>query len=68
MMMGAGGFQLTLSGPANQTYQVLASDDLTVPMSAWTVVGSGTFSGTNDFFTDSGATNSVQQFYTIQSP
>jgi hypothetical protein len=68
MLPVAGGFQLTFSGPAGQTYQVLASDDLTVPQSAWTVVGSGTFGSTNAIFTDPSATNQPGRFYIIESP
>ena len=68
MMLGAGGFQLTFSGPAGQTYQVLASDDPTVPVSEWTVVGSGTFGGTSVIFTDSDAANHSNRFYIIKSP
>ncbi len=63
---GPGGFQLTFSGPAGQTYQVLASDDLTVPQSAWSVVGSGTFGSTNAIFC-TGTTNHPGQFYIIKS-
>ena len=68
MMLGAGGFQLTFSGPAGQTYQVLASDDLTVPQSAWTVIGTGTFGSTNVIFTDTDAANHPGRFYLIKSP
>jgi hypothetical protein len=68
VMLGAGGFQLTFSGHAGQTYQVLSSSDLTVPRSAWTVVGTGKFGSTNAIFTDSGATNHARLFYVIESP
>jgi hypothetical protein len=47
---------------------VLASDDVTAPESAWTVVGSGTFSGASVLFTDHGATNHPSRFYTLKSP
>ncbi|MGA3181285.1 MAG: alkaline phosphatase family protein [Verrucomicrobiota bacterium] len=67
-MPGTGGFQLTFSGQPGQTYRVLASSDLTAPMSAWTVAGSGAFGGTNATFTDSGATNYPSRFYIITSP
>jgi len=68
MVLGAGGFQLTFSGPSGQTYQVLASDDLTVPESAWTVVSTGTFNGSNVSFTDSDAANHPNRYYVIKSP
>jgi len=67
-ILGAGGFQLTFSGPSSQTYQVLASDDLTMPKSAWTALSSGTFVGTNAVFTDSDAPNHPSRFYIIKSP
>jgi len=66
MLPGSGGFQLTFCGPAGQTYQVLASDDLTVPQSAWSVVGSGTFGSTNAILC-TGTTNHPGQFYIIKS-
>lgn len=68
MLPAAGGFQLSFSGPAGQTYQVLASNDLTVPVAAWIVLGGGTFGSTNASFTDFGATNNNGWFYVIESP
>jgi hypothetical protein len=67
MMSGANGFQLTFSGPVGQTYTVLASDDLTLPQSLWTIIGTGTFGNTNVIFTDDNATNPAE-FYFIESP
>jgi hypothetical protein len=67
MMPGANGFQLTFSGPVGQTYTVLASDDLTLPQSLWTIIGTGTFGNTNVIFTDDNATNPAE-FYFIESP
>jgi hypothetical protein len=68
LMLGAGGFNLVFSGPAGQTYQVLASDQLTLPRSAWTVIGSGTFVGTNVVLTDADAANHPHRYYLIRSP
>ena len=68
MILGAGGFQLTFTGPSGQTYEVLASNDVTVPQSEWTVVGTGTFSGSNVNFTDPDAANHPHRFYAIESP
>jgi hypothetical protein len=68
MTGGANGFKLTISGHAGQTYEVLASDDLTVPQSAWTVVGTGTFGSTNAIFTDNGTTNHLHRYYVVKSP
>lgn len=64
-MPGAGGFQLTFSGTAGQNYQVLATSDLTLPMNAWTVAGTGTFGGTNIVFVDRAVTNYSNRFYAI---
>jgi hypothetical protein len=67
MLPGGGGFQLTFSGPQGQTYQVLSSEDLNLPWSQWTIIGSGMFGSTNAIFTDANATNSAQ-FYLIECP
>jgi hypothetical protein len=60
--------QLTFTGPPGQTYEVLATGDLTVPLTNWTVLGSGVFGNTNALFTDSNSTNLPAQFYSIKSP
>jgi hypothetical protein len=67
MLSGSGDLQLTFSGPAGQTYNVLASDNLTLPESQWTIIGGGTSGNTNVIFTDSAATNPAE-FYVIESP
>jgi endonuclease/exonuclease/phosphatase family metal-dependent hydrolase len=67
MTPGANGFQLMFSGTVGQTYKVLASDDLTLPQSLWTIIGTGTFANTNVIFTDGAATNPAE-FYFIESP
>jgi hypothetical protein len=68
LMPDAGRFDLTFFGPAGQTYQVLASDDLTVPKPAWTALSSGMFGGTNVIFSDSDAPHHPSRFYIIKSP
>jgi hypothetical protein len=67
-VLGDGVFQLGFMGPVGQTYQVLATDDLTVPLVNWDVLGSGTFGSTNVLFADSDATNQPNRFYSIKSP
>jgi hypothetical protein len=68
MMPGSSGFQLTFSGPASQTYEILATDDLTLPRSAWSVLANGLFTGTNITFADLDASNHASRFYVIKSP
>lgn len=60
--------QLTFSGPSGQTYEVLASDDVTLPRSEWAIIGSGTFGNTNVVFTDTDAANYPHRFYIVKSP
>lgn len=55
------------TGPSGVPYHVLTSPDVTAPVSAWTSVASGTFSGGDDTATDSSASGS-QQFYIITVP
>ena len=68
MKLGPAGFQLVFSGPPGQTYQVRASDNMTAPISEWSVLDTGTFGDANVVFTDPDATNHVSRFYIIQSP
>ena len=59
---------MSFAGPAGRTYEVLASDDLSVPQSQWTVVASGTFGSTNVVFSDGGAANHPGRYYVVKSP
>jgi phosphatidylinositol-3-phosphatase len=65
---GSEGFQLTFSGPEGQRYHVLSFGSLNLPVSAWTVIGNGTFGSTNAIFTDSAASLYPARFYSITSP
>ena len=60
-------FPLTFSGPNGQSYQVLSSTNVNLPMASWTVLTNGTFGASPVTCTDTGATN-TQQFYRIMSP
>ena len=62
-----GGFQVTFTGPSNQTYQVVSSTNLTLNMTNWLPVGSGTFEGGPVTYTNPAPTN-AQQYYRIESP
>jgi autotransporter-associated beta strand protein len=60
-------FPLTFSGRNGQSYQLLTSADVALPLASWTVLDSGTFGASPMTYTDMNATN-AQQFYRIQSP
>ena len=68
LVYGTNGFQFTFSGPAGQTYEVLGSPVVYLPLNEWTVIGSGTFGSSNVLFTDPNATNNPVEFYLIESP
>jgi O-glycosyl hydrolase len=66
---GAEGWLLSFSAQAGQSYKVLATGDLTVPLSQWTVLASGRFGPTGAAtFTDGSAANLPLRFYEIVSP
>jgi len=66
---GSVGWQLSFSAQAGQSYKVLTTGDLTLPVGQWTIVTNGTFGPTGVvIFTDGSATSLVQRFYQIVSP
>ena len=67
-MLGSGAFQLTFSGPAGETYQVLSTTNVALPRAAWTVLTNGTFGAGVVTFVDVTATNQPRQFYLITAP
>jgi hypothetical protein len=64
--LGGGQFRLTFSGSSGQTYEVLTSTNVALPMASWKVLTSGTFDGSPVNFTDTQATNAAQ-FYRVVS-
>jgi len=60
-------FPLTFSGPAGQTYKVLTSTNVALPIGSWTTLTSGPFGASPVTYTDTAAT-SAHQFYRIVSP
>ncbi|MFM1767592.1 MAG: hypothetical protein RJA22_121 [Verrucomicrobiota bacterium] len=60
-------FPLSFSGPAGQSYQVLVTTNLAVPLTNWAVLSTGTFGAGPATYTDTSATNQ-QRFYLIKSP
>ena len=63
----AGGWQLSFSAQAGQTYKVLVSSDLSLPLNQWTVLTNGTFGAGAVNIVDN-ATNLPTRFYLIASP
>jgi hypothetical protein len=57
---------MTLSGSTGESYTVLANDNLANPLSQWTVVGGGRFSGNAEQFTDTDGPNHPNRFYTLR--
>jgi autotransporter-associated beta strand protein len=62
-----GAFPLTFSGSSGQTYEVLMTTNLALPLADWTVLTNGTFGANPVNYTDTSATN-AQRFYRIVSP
>jgi hypothetical protein len=63
----SGGFQLTFSGPASQSYRVLTGTNLTQPVSTWQALVTNTFGSDPATFTDTNIFD-PQRFYRITSP
>jgi autotransporter-associated beta strand protein len=57
-------FSLTFNGPSGQNYQVLTTTNIALPMTNWTLLTTGTFSGSPVIYTNTNATN-AQQFYRL---
>ena len=64
---GLTGPVLTFSGTNGQTYTVLATTNLLLPVTNWSILSTGTLTGAAMTYTNLTATNS-QQFYLIKSP
>jgi hypothetical protein len=60
-------FPLTFSGMSDQTYRVLTSTNVALPMASWRQLTSGTFGASPVHYTDTSATNATR-FYRIVSP
>jgi hypothetical protein len=66
----SGAAQVTFSGQFGQNYSVLATNDLTVPLTEWSVLTNGTFGSNPVIFTETFTNNPAPQirFYRIVSP
>jgi hypothetical protein len=64
-----GTFNLTFTGKAGTGFTMLASTNLALtPLSAWTVLGTGTIGAGPTSFVDLTATNYLDRFYLISTP
>lgn len=63
----SGNFQFNFSGPANQTYQVLATTNLAAANS-WSVVTTGTFGNSAVTYTETNIAGPSMRFYRVISP
>jgi len=61
-----GSYRLYISGPAGQTYELLYSTDLALPLGSWTQLTTGTFDGSQQVYDD--FTSDPQRFYRLRSP
>jgi len=68
MRLPDGNFSLVINGGNGQGYSVLSSTNLALPLSSWSILQSGTLSGSPLVFSDLTATNHPLRFYTISSP
>ncbi|HRT55146.1 MAG TPA: immunoglobulin domain-containing protein [Candidatus Paceibacterota bacterium] len=64
---GIGNYTLNITGPYGQTYKILYSTDLSLPLSSWIPLFTNTFTGGFDVFTDP-APADPQRFYILASP
>jgi rhamnogalacturonan endolyase len=62
-----GNIRLTFSGPTGQGYEIRASTNVVLtPITSWTLLGTGIFTGSPIAFDDLQATNFPQRFYLIR--
>lgn len=66
--LGDGSFQTTFAGPAGQSYRLVVSSDITLPVSGWTTLTNGVFGGLPVSFTDKSAIGVNNRYYLVVSP
>jgi len=66
-VLGTGAFQFTFTNVANTTFRVLATTNVSLPSTDWTVLGNATNAGGGVYqFTDPGAAGLPQRFYRLR--
>ena len=63
-----GRFSMAGTGPTNQSYRIFATTNVALPLTDWTAIATGVFSGANFNFTDPQSTNHPQRFYRMSAP
>jgi hypothetical protein len=67
--LGAGqGFGLTFTGPSGSSYSLYTTTNLALGSAGWTLLTTGTFSGSPASYTDANGGNNPQQFYLLSTP
>jgi hypothetical protein len=61
-----GALSFIFTGPAGQSYSILATTNLSEPFPDWTVVGTGTFGFSPANYQDQQVTRFTQRFYTVE--
>ena len=64
----AGSFTAAGTGPTGQGYRIVATTNLTLPLSNWTAVATGVFSGGVFTFTENQTTNFNNRYYRAITP
>jgi autotransporter-associated beta strand protein len=67
MAINGGGFGFNFSGPRGQSYRVLSTTNLDLPIASWLVVTNGVFGSDPAFYSDA-ITDNQQKYYRIGSP
>ena len=65
--VSGGGVALNFSGPTGQTWEILTSTNVTLPVASWSIVTSGSFTGAAVNYTNNSPTD-PQRFYRVTSP
>jgi hypothetical protein len=69
MHLPGGAFQISFTNLSGLGFTVLATTNLALPLSNWTVLGAPTEAPPGQYqFTDAQATNNPQRFYRVRSP
>ncbi len=66
--MSDGTFTLSGTGPVGQSYQILATTNLLLPLNGWELQATGYFDGGTFAFSDQPASNHARRFYRVATP